>query len=76
MTKPLPEFVASEVRAEMARQGMTHRTLAEHLGIDQAAVTRRLNGQVVIDVGELERIAGALDVPVTNFLPRTSADAA
>jgi transcriptional regulator with XRE-family HTH domain len=68
MTQSLSATVASEVRAEMARQGVSHRALAEHLGLPQTSVTKRLNGKIEFDISELERTAQFLGVPVTNFL--------
>jgi transcriptional regulator with XRE-family HTH domain len=60
--------VAAEVRAEMARQRKTQAHIAQALGSSQAAVSRRLNGEVPFDVRELALIADSLDVPVETFL--------
>lgn len=73
MNESLAQTVASEVRAEMARQRVTHRALAEHLNLPQPSVTRRLNGRTVFDIAELEKVAEFLGVPVTNFMPSANA---
>lgn len=75
MTHSLPDHVAREVRAEMARQRMTQRRLAAHLGLSQPQVMKRLNGAIEFRPSELERAAELFGVPVTQFLP-TPASAA
>lgn len=67
MEQGLTYRVASEIRAEMGRQSVTHTAIAEALGISQPQVTKRLNGAIPLSVPELELIAGRLGVPVTNF---------
>lgn len=69
MTQGLPEYIAREVRAEMARQRVTQRQMAEWLDISQPQVASRLNGEIEFRPSELQKIANAMDVPVTNFLP-------
>jgi transcriptional regulator with XRE-family HTH domain len=65
----LPEIAAREVRAEMGRQKISGAALAQTLGVSDMYVSRRLNGEVPFDLAELERVAAALSVPVTQFLP-------
>jgi len=60
---------AREIRAEMARQGISQEALGERIGWDQRRVSRRLTAEVPIDLEELERIAEALGVPVSKFIP-------
>lgn len=62
------ERVAQEVRAEMARQRVSQTALAALLDTSQAAVSRRLRGQVPFDIIELEVIAARLGVPVAQFV--------
>lgn len=69
MTQSLPQYIAREVRAEMARQRVTQRQMAEWLDISQPQVASRLNGDIEFRPSELEKIAEAMDVPVTLFLP-------
>lgn len=65
----LPASVAREIRAEMSRQGITQEVLAERLGCTQRLLSRRLTAEVPVDTDELERIAAALGIPVTQLLP-------
>lgn len=62
--------VAAEVRAEMARQNRGQAALASLLGLSQAAVSRRLQGLVEFDVGELLKVADFLGRPPGQFLGR------
>lgn len=66
---PFEKGVASEVRAEMARQQVSQQALADKLGWTQPKVSRRISGAVPFDVAELNAIATALGVPVVQFLP-------
>ena len=56
------------VRAEMARRGVTQMALAARIGISQAAVSARIKGKTPFDINELVRIADALDVPLETLL--------
>jgi transcriptional regulator with XRE-family HTH domain len=60
--------VAAEIRAEMARQGVSQRQIGEVLGISQPQVSKRLLGEVAFNTTELEKVAEFLGVPVTNFM--------
>ena len=68
----LSERVASEIRAEMARRGITQSTLAERLGEHQPWVSRRINPtrRAPISVDDLERIARVLDVSADDLVKR------
>jgi len=59
--------VASEIRAEMARQRVSQTTLAKRLGWSQPFLSRRLCGEVAWDADTIEAVAGALDVPIGQF---------
>ncbi len=59
--------VGSNVRAEMARRGITQQTLAVHLGISQAQVSKRLNGAIAFDVNELQSAAEFLGVSLDTL---------
>lgn len=61
-------MIAKEVRAELARQGITQDELARRLGTTQPWVSKRLTGKTAFDTTELDRIADALGVAVTQFL--------
>ena len=69
MTHSLPEHITREVRAELARQRVTQRQVAEWLGISQPQVAARLAGEIEFRPSELDRLASALGVSVTTFLP-------
>lgn len=64
------------VRAEMARAGVTQAALAAELGISQAAVSARLLGRTPFDINELTAVADALNVPLTTLLPAKAGSAA
>lgn len=62
--------VAEEIRVLLTRRRMSGRKLAEALGVSQSAMSARLTGVTPIDLNDLERIAGILNVEVTDLLPR------
>lgn len=66
--------VAAEVRASAARHEYTQEMVGELLGLKQSAISRRYKGQVPFDVDELELLAKAWDVPITEFFPRRHSD--
>lgn len=68
MTNKLAADVAGEIRAEMGRQRRSGVWLAAQLGVSQSRLARRLVGDVPLDLAELEEIASALDVPITQFI--------
>lgn len=73
MAQDLKLWVAAEVRAELARQNVSHRQAAEWLGMSQSQITRRLNGKIAFDTVVLEILARHLGVPVRQFFPVGSA---
>lgn len=72
MSNPLGQ-TADNVRAEMARQRLPQIALAKHLGLSQAAVSRRLNGQTAFDVDELVAVAALLNVAASSLLGEVAA---
>ena len=68
----LTHRVATEVRAEMARQQVSQRQIGEILGISQPQVSKRLLGSLPFDTAELDKIADAFGVPVDRFLVAAS----
>lgn len=68
MSDVITASVAAEVRAEMGRQRVSQRRIAEVIGLSQQAVSRRLSGEVPFDVAELGRIAAELGVLADVFL--------
>lgn len=69
MPSPLNDHVAAEVRAEVARQALTQQQVADRLGEKQYWVSRRLTGETKWEVSDLVRVASALGVPITQFIP-------
>lgn len=57
--------VATNVRAEASRRGITTHEIAEALGTSTAAVSRRMNKQVEFKLSELEKIADLMEVPIS-----------
>lgn len=65
----LSTHVAEEIRVWMTRRRMSGERLARELGVSSAWISYRINGQVDLKLGELERIAAALEVEVAALLP-------
>lgn len=72
----LSERVASEIRAEMGRRGITQSTLATSLGESQPWLSRRISSRpgvkIQIDLYDLERIAAVLDLTAGDLIARAS----
>lgn len=68
MTKSVSVSVASNVRAELARRGLTQRELADKLGLTQTAISSRLRGIVAFDVDELAVVAETLGVRIESLM--------
>ena len=64
-----PSQVASEVRASIARAGVTAKDVSLATGISQAALSRKLRGIAPFDVLELALIADYLGIEAVVFLP-------
>lgn len=62
------ERVAAEVRAYLARERRTQRELAEHLGLSQQAVSRRLTGAQAFNINELHAVADYLGIDMTRLI--------
>ena len=62
------ERVAANIRAELARQGISQTDLAASLRKSQPTVSRRLLGRVPFSVDELDIIADLLDVPMAQLV--------
>ena len=54
--------VGANIKAELARRGLSQRALAGELGIAVTGVSKRLSGLTPINVDELHTIAGFLGV--------------
>lgn len=67
VSEPLNQRVAKEIRAEMARQGVTQTALAEALGRNQAYVSERLTYKTPLTLEVVEEIADILRVHVERL---------
>jgi len=67
------DSIAAEVRAELARQGKTQRDIAAVLDLPQPSVQLRLAGKRSFRAEELAKLAEALGVPVSRFIPEAAA---
>jgi transcriptional regulator with XRE-family HTH domain len=61
--------VETDLAAVMYELRVSQRELARRLDVSQPWVQARLAGETTITVADVERIATALGVPVTRFLP-------
>jgi transcriptional regulator with XRE-family HTH domain len=73
MTPPrgrLREHVAEEIRVLLARRKMSGAELARRTGIKQSTMSRRMTGETAFDMDDLEAIATALEIEVSDLIPR------
>lgn len=68
---PTREHVAEEIRALLGRRRLSASELARMMGVSQPYLSRRLTGDVAIDVDDLALIARILGVQMTDLLPRS-----
>ena len=68
MSNETTRRVAANLRAEVARQGLTQAAVAERVGIAQQGVSRRLSGRYAITVDDLEDFCTALDIAVAQAM--------
>jgi XRE family transcriptional regulator, aerobic/anaerobic benzoate catabolism transcriptional regulator len=71
----LLEEAGARVRQLRSRRGMSRRTLSEHANISERYLGQLEKGRANVTLGLLHRIAGALDEPLTAFLPVDDAPA-
>ena len=64
--------VGANVRAEMARRGITQTQLAEQIGRSQPQLSKRLTGASPFDINELTAVADALSVPIEKLTTTTA----
>ena len=67
MSDPVTQ-AAGEVRAALARANVTQTTVAEVTGRSQAYWSRRLSGEVPMDVSDLAVIADLTGVPMSHLV--------
>lgn len=66
----------ANVRAEMARRGVSQTDLSARLGMNQSQISKRLSGTIAFTIDELVAIATTLGVPLAALLPADVAAAA
>lgn len=62
------DHVVAKVRAELAYRRVSRSELARRTGISPTSMARRLSGEVVLNLEEVEEIADALEVPPERLL--------
>ncbi|MGK4189035.1 helix-turn-helix transcriptional regulator [Rothia koreensis] len=60
--------VAGNVKAALARRGVTQATAAAELEMSRVAFSRRVTGKVPFDVAELEALSVILRVPYRSLV--------
>ncbi len=60
--------VTAEIKAELTRQHRSQADLCAALGWSQPFLSRRMTGQVSFSISEIEQIAGAFRLPVSQFV--------
>lgn len=73
MATTKPETISRNIRAEMARAGVTQTQLAAALSLSQSAVSRRLAGEADWTVAEVYAVADALGCTPSDLLPGVAA---
>src|SRR5690554_1761635 len=68
-TVRLSDQVAEEIRVLLVRRRRSASDLARQIGMTQPYLSRRLTGEVALDLDDLQRIARALDVDIHDLLP-------
>ena len=59
---------AANIRAELARRGLTQSDVAPHLGLTRQAVSRRLVGPTPFTLDQLYKIAELVGVPISVLI--------
>lgn len=67
---PMTEAVAQELRAELARQRRSAKSLAEDNGLNRSTLHKTLNAQRAIDVDDLLRLSDMLNISATDLFAR------
>lgn len=67
---PMTEAVAEELRAVLARQKRSAKSLAETAGLNRSTLHKTLNAQRAIDVDDLFHLADLLDVSPAEIFAR------
>jgi len=65
---PLADRVRLRIRIEMTKQDLNIKQLAQRAGVGQMWLSRRLRGEQELDLGDLEKLAKALDIDADLLL--------
>jgi len=76
MNPPTTAGLAGEVRAEMARQGVTAASVAIATDISRTSLSRKLNGHNEFTVAEMLRVAKVLGLTLSDLIRRAESVAA
>ena len=68
MPETLSGRVAANLRAELARRGLTQEAFADQAGVHRTTMTRMLSGSTSIDLDRLDQLARLLDVEPSKLL--------
>jgi len=71
MASDAPSRVLNAIRREMSARGVSQRGLARALGWNPIFTHRRISGAVELTVPEVEQIADALGVPLSQLISTT-----
>lgn len=63
------EAIGAEVRAGLARKGLTQKDLAAALGMTGTTLSGRIRGRSAFDTDELATIARVLDLSIADLFP-------
>lgn len=66
MAEKLSERVRQRLRDEMSRKNLSQRDLASLLNTNQSRISKLLNGQIGMDVDDLDALCMVLSVPPTE----------
>lgn len=73
LVDPRRKRVADEVRACIARRGLTRAEVERGIGLSQSALSRKLRGENAFTVDELLSLGKVLDVEPAEFFPKERA---
>lgn len=68
--------IASEVRAEMARQKISKNDVAKEINVSLPTLTRRLSGDRPFYVDELDALSRLFRVPLSDLIERSEVEVA
>jgi transcriptional regulator with XRE-family HTH domain len=72
MAQTLSQRIAATVSRLLAESGRPQTALAAYLGVSQSMIPRRLKGQYVFPLNELEAIAAFFGVTVADLIGGTA----